>query len=332
MAGLGIAFFVEKSGLGPSDFVRILLDESGGVCVITGAASVGQGVETVVSQICADAIGVGLSDIEVVHGQTDRLESGMGAFASRVTVMTGSAAWLAGRSLRENILSAAGDELDVPPEALDIVDGTIVRSTTGEAVIALSELASALATSGRSDELEAEGSFASAHMNYPYGVHAAAVKVDAETGGVEVERYVIAYDVGRAVNPMLIEGQLVGGCAQGLGGALLEENLFDANGQPLTSTFMDYLMPTLIEMPPVEILLSEDAPSPLNPLGVKGAGEGGTTGVGAAIAAAIDDALGRSGAITRIPATPERIRNAIEQMDVPIQKSQVSVRIAEEVV
>lgn len=331
MVGLGVAFFVEKSGLGPSDFVRILLDESGRVSVITGAASVGQGVETVISQICADEIGVDVEDIDVVHGQTDRLETGMGAFASRVTVMTGTAAFVAAQSLRENLLTAAGGMLDISPGALDIVDATVVRSERGEPLISLPRLASALSSSGRSDELNAEGFFACAHMNYPYGVHAAVVNVDAETGAVEVERYVIAYDVGRAVNPMLIEGQLVGGCAQGLGGALLEENIFDPYGQPLTSTFMDYLLPTGLEMPPVEVLLSEDAPSPLNPLGVKGAGEGGTTGVGAAIAAAIDDALGRSGAITRIPATPERIRNVIKEMDVPILKSQAKESMTEEV-
>ena len=137
--------------------------------------------------------------------------------------------------------------------------------------------------------------------------------IDKETGGVRVEKYLIAYDVGRAVNPMLIEGQLVGGFAQGLGGALSEEFLYDERGEPLSTTFADYLMPTAREVPFVDVLLTEDAPSPRNPLGLKGAGEGGINAVGATIAAAIDDALGRPGAITRLPVTPARLRALIKE-------------------
>ena len=129
-------------------------------------------------------------------------------------------------------------------------------------------------------------------MNYPYGVHIAVTKIDKDTGAVDIERYLVAYDVGKAVNPMLIEGQIVGGCAQGIGGTLLEEFLYDERGEPLSVTFADYLMPTVREMPTVDVLICEDAPSPLNPMGLKGAGEGGANAVGAAIAAAIDDALG----------------------------------------
>ena len=153
----------------------------------------------------------------------------------------------------------------------------------------------------------AEDWFTTSHMNYPYGLHAAVVVLDPDTGHVEIERYVIAYDVGRAINPMLVEGQILGGAAQGLGGALFEDFRYDEAGQPLVTTFMDYLMPTAAEMPEIEILLSEDAPSPLNPLGVKGAGEGGTNACGAVIAAAIDDALGQPGAVTALPVTPEQI-------------------------
>ena len=145
-------------------------------------------------------------------------------------------------------------------------------------------------------------------MVYPYGVHVAAVRVDAETGGVTVERYVIAYDVGKAVNPKLVEGQIAGGFAQGLGGALLEEFLYDENGEALSVTFADYLMPTSREVPALSILITEDAPSPLNPMGLKGAGEGGANPVGAAIASAIDDALSRPGAITALPVTPQRLK------------------------
>jgi CO/xanthine dehydrogenase Mo-binding subunit len=145
-------------------------------------------------------------------------------------------------------------------------------------------------------------------MNYPYGVHVAVAKVDRETGGVTIERYLLAYDVGRAVNPMLIEGQLAGGFAQGVGGALLEEFLYDERGEPLSVNFADYLMPTAREVPALDVLITQDAPSPLNPLGLKGAGEGGVNAVGAAIAAAIDDAVGLPGAITRLPVTPQRLR------------------------
>jgi len=156
--------------------------------------------------------------------------------------------------------------------------------------------------------LVAEHWFKTGHMNYPYGLHAAVAAIDADTGRLEIERYVIAYDIGRAVNPRLVEGQLAGGAAQGLGGALLEEFLYDEIGQPLSASFMDYLLPTAAGMPEVEILLSEDAPSPLNPLGMKGAGEGGTTACGAAVAGAIDDALGLPGAVQSLPVTPERVR------------------------
>jgi CO/xanthine dehydrogenase Mo-binding subunit len=145
-------------------------------------------------------------------------------------------------------------------------------------------------------------------MVYPYGVHVAVVRVDAETGGVAIEKYVMAYDVGRAVNPTLVEGQIAGGLAQGIGGALYEEFVYDEGGEPLSVTFADYLMPTAHEVPPSSILITEDAPSPLNPLGLKGAGEGGTNPVGAAIASAIDDALQRPGAILTLPVTPQRLR------------------------
>ena len=165
----------------------------------------------------------------------------------------------------------------------------------------------------RAPGLSADGWFHTDHMNYPYGVHIAVAKVDRETGGVTIERYLLAYDIGRAVNPMLVEGQLVGGFAQGLGGTLLEEFLYDDQGEPLSVNFADYLMPTAREVPAPEVLITEDAPSPLNPLGLKGAGEGGINAVGAAIAAAIDDAVGIPGAITRLPVTPQRLRDILKR-------------------
>jgi len=301
--GAGLAMFVEKSGLGPFDTVRIEVKPDGAIEVITGVASVGQGVETVIAQICADTLGVHYANVQVIHGQTDRIARGMGAFASRVTVMCGEATRLAATRLRVRVLQAAAELMQTAPDALDIVNGEIVPTGRPGPSMPMAELARTQPTG-----LSAEDTFESTHMVYPYGVHVAAVRVDAETGGVAIERYVIAYDVGRAVNPRLVEGQIAGGLAQGIGGALLEEFRYDENGEPLSVTFADYLMPTAHEVPEFSVLVAEDAPSPLNTLGLKGAGEGGTNPVGAVIASAIDDALQQPGTVTRLPITPQRLR------------------------
>jgi aerobic carbon-monoxide dehydrogenase large subunit len=302
--GAGVAMFVEKSGLGPFDTVKIEIKSDGSVEVVTGVASLGQGVETAIAQICADALGVNYSNIRVIHGQTDRIDKGMGAFASRVTVMCGEATRLAATKLRAELLELAAELMQSKADVLDIVDGQIVRRDFAAGpVLALAEL-----TREHPTPLSAEATFESAHMVYPYGVHIAAVSIDADTGSVTIERYAIAYDIGKAVNPKLVEGQIAGGLAQGIGGALLEEFLYDGNGEPLSVTFADYLMPTAREIPELSILVTEDAPSPLNPLGLKGAGEGGANPVGAAIASAIDDALQRPGAVTRLPVSPQRLK------------------------
>ena len=307
--GCGVAMFVEKSGLGPFDTVRIDFKSDGSVEVVTGVASLGQGVETAVAQICADALGVNYNTIKVIHGQTDRIDKGMGAFASRVTVMCGEATRLAAVKLRAELLEVAAGLMQTKPDVLDIVDEQIIRRDRSSGPsMPLPELARA-----HPGGLSAEATFESAHMVYPYGVHIAAVRIDADTGGVTIERYVIAYDVGKAVNPRLVEGQIAGGLAQGIGGALFEEFLYDESGEPLSVTFADYLMPTAHEIPELSILVTEDAPSPINPLGLKGAGEGGANPVGAAIASAIDDALGRPGAVTRLPISPQRLKAIINQ-------------------
>ncbi|MGA7308673.1 MAG: xanthine dehydrogenase family protein molybdopterin-binding subunit [Pseudolabrys sp.] len=304
--GAGVAMFVEKSGLGPFDTVRVEIKPDGKIEVITGVASIGQGVETVIAQICADTLGVDYANIRVTHGQTDRIARGMGAFASRVTVMCGEATRLAADKLRTRVLEAAAELMQSRADALDIVNGDIVRAHGPGPSMPLAELARTLP-----DGLSAEDTFESTHMVYPYGVHVAAVRVDTDTGNVAIERYVIAYDIGKAVNPKLVEGQIAGGMAQGVGGALLEEFRYDENGEPLSVTFADYLMPTAREVPEISILVSEDAPSPLNPLGLKGAGEGGANPVGAVIASAIDDALQRPGLVTQLPVTPQRLKAAI---------------------
>jgi carbon-monoxide dehydrogenase large subunit/6-hydroxypseudooxynicotine dehydrogenase subunit gamma len=221
--------------------------------------------------------------------------------------MTGEATRIAGTNLRAKIIAAAEGMFDLPAEILDVVDGAVVRNDVRAApVITLAELA-------QRTELVADGEFRSEHMTYPYGAHIAVVKIDRETGGVRVERYFVAYDIGRAVNPMLVEGQIVGGVAQGIGGALYEEFVYDERGEPLSTTFADYLIPTASEIPPVQVLITEDAPSPLNGLGVKGAGEAGINAVGAAIASAIDDALGKPGVVTRLPVTPTRLKELLKQ-------------------
>jgi aerobic carbon-monoxide dehydrogenase large subunit len=310
--GAGVAIFLEKSGLGPRDGARVTVTNAGDVEVVTGSASLGQGVETVMAQICADALGVDYRRVRVVHGQTDRIARGIGAHASRATVMTGSAVHVAAINLRAKAIQTAAGLMGVREEMLDIVEGKVIRKGSADAIAAdLGEVARCAAPDGNG--LTAEGIFESAHMNYPYGVHIAIVKVDRDTGVVAVERYLIAYDVGRAVNPMLVEGQMAGGFVQGLGGALLEEFEYDERGQPLSATFADYLLPTAREAPMAEVIISEDAPSPLNPLGIKGAGEGGVTGVGAAIAGAIDDAIGIPGAITRLPVTPLRLKEILDR-------------------
>jgi carbon-monoxide dehydrogenase large subunit len=322
-AGAGLALFVEKSGLGPFDTARVSVDTSGLVEVVTGTASVGQGIETVVAQICADALGTDYRRVRVVHGRTDRIAFGMGAFASRSTVMTGEATRRAALHVRAKAIEVAAELMQQTVDVLEISDGKVVRKgRAGGPSMTLGEIATALEPAsklrgGRTPGLSAEGWFHTDHMNYPYGVHVAVVQVDRDTGGATVERYLIAYDIGRAVNPMLIEGQLAGGFVQGVGGALLEEFLYDESGEPLCVSLADYLLPTAKEVPSVDVLISEDAPSPLNSLGVKGAGEGGINAAGAALAAAIDDAIGVPGAVTQLPVTPRRLRQFIKRANAP---------------
>jgi aerobic carbon-monoxide dehydrogenase large subunit len=315
--GVGLAMFVEKSGLGPFDMVRASIDTGGTVEIVTGATSVGQGMETVIAQICADALGVDYRRVRVVHGQTDRIAYGMGTFASRVTVMTGEATRIAAAKLRGKVIAAAAGLLQTPGPTLDVIDGMVLRKNAAQGPsISLGDVARALNPGSKlngeaNPGLTAEGLFEQQHMNYPYGIHIAVVRVDRDTGALAVERFFVAYDIGKAVNPMLVDGQIAGGVAQGIGGALFEEFLYDARGEPLCVNFADYLMPTAREIPPIEVMISEDAPSPLNSLGVKGAGEGGANAAGAAIAAAIDDALAQPGAVTELPVTPQRLHDIL---------------------
>jgi len=321
LVGAGIGIFVDKGGLGPADGTRISVDVTGAVELVTGGSNVGQGFITAMAQICADTLGVDYRRVRVVYGQTDRIQYGIGAHASRASVMTGGATHAAALKVRAKALEMAAALLQARADELDIVDGIVVHhdrppGVSGGPSIALGEIARHLAPDSpllgeRDPGLSAEGWFRTSHMTYPYGVQIAVVRVDRDTGQATVERYLVAYDIGRSINPMLVEGQLVGGVVQGLGGALTEEFRYDERGEPLSVTFADYLMPTAREIPPIEVLITEDAPSPLNPLGIKSAGEGGITPVGAVIASAIDEAIGSAGGVTKLPATPQRIKALI---------------------
>ena len=316
--GFGVALFVEKSGLGPQETADVTVSKSGAVHVYCGGTSIGQGIETVLAQIAADTLGVDPGLVSVTTGDTAAQPFGAGSWASRSTVVGGSAVHLAAAAVRKRAIQLAARILEVDIADVEVRDGAVaVRGDPG-ARVSLGEIAQAAAPDSRFVEpgepagLSARRRFEVSHMTYPYGAHAAVVAVDPGTGQVRVLRYLVAYEVGRAVNPMLVEGQLRGGVAQGIGGALFEEFSYDDAGQPQAITFIEYRMPTAAEVPPVDLLVCQDAPSPGNPLGVMGAGEGGVSAAGAAVANAVRDALGLAGGVGQLPLTPPRVRELWE--------------------
>ena len=319
LRGFGLAMFVEKSGLGPQETADVTVSKSGAVHVFSGGTSVGQGIETVLAQITADALGVDPRAVRVIAGDTNAQPFGAGSWASRSTVVGGSAVHQAATAVRQRAVQLAARMLEAAEEDLDLADGSISVRGDPSARLSLAAIAKAAEPASRYLKpgepvgLSARRRFEVARMTYPYGVHVAVVEVDAGTGRVRVLRYLVAYEVGRAINPMLVEGQLRGGVAQGIGGALFEEFSYDDTGQPQASTFIEYRMPTAAEIPQVDVLLSQDAPSPGNPLGVMGAGEGGINAVGAAVANAVRDALGLAGGVGQLPLTPARVRTLLEQ-------------------
>ncbi|MFQ5849612.1 MAG: xanthine dehydrogenase family protein molybdopterin-binding subunit [Candidatus Binatia bacterium] len=316
--GIGLSCFVETSGLGPWEYARVELDSRGKVVVYAGCASLGQGVDTILSQIVADELQVSLDDVRIVHGDTDKVPFGMGSNASRTTVMAGSAAFRAARKVKGKLLQLASAAFEIDPGDLLLAEGRVVARGAPERSLSLADVVrlaapTAALQSGFEPGVSETDFFASDRRPFPYGVHVAVVEVDRATGIVKIQKYLVALDVGRAINPMLVEGQMVGGVAQGIGGALLEEFVYDADGQALSTSFMDYLIPTAMEVPYVDLLLTQDAPSPLNPLGVKGAGEGGIVAVGGALANAVSDALGME--VTQLPMKPEYVRRlALQSM------------------
>jgi carbon-monoxide dehydrogenase large subunit len=317
--GFGLAMFVEKSGLGPQETADVTVSKSGAVHVLSGGTSLGQGIQTVLAQIAADALGADPGVVDVTTGDTAAQPFGAGSWASRSTVVGGSAVHQAATAVRQRAVQLAARMLEAAEEDLEVSGGSVgVRGDPG-ARVTLADIARAAEPAsrylrpGEPAGLSARRRFETAHMTYPYGAHAAVVEVDPGTGQVRVLRYLVAYEVGRAVNPMLVEGQLRGGVAQGLGGSLFEEFSYDEAGQPQAITFIEYRIPTAAEVPRVDVLLSQDCPAPGNPLGVMGAGEGGISAVGAAVANAVRDALGLAGGVGQLPLTPARVCRLAEQ-------------------
>jgi CO/xanthine dehydrogenase Mo-binding subunit len=326
LLGVGIGAFVEKSGLGPWEYARVEVGPEGHVTLYSGGSSVGQGFVTAMAQIVADGLGVTPDQVQVVYGDTDRVPHGLGAFASRLTVVGGSAALGAAHLVRDRVLQVAADLLEAAPEDLELRDGVVYVAGSPSRAVKLAEVAAAHAqflqpgvgAPAAQAALSAEYTFHTEHMTYSGGVHACVVEVDPHSGAVRIDRYAIAYDVGRAVNPMLVAGQLQGGLAQGIGGALLEELVYDDQGQLLSGSLMDYLLPTSLDVPDAQLAIVESAPTPLNPLGVKGAGEGGCTGAGGCVANAVSDALAHLGIeVRRLPLSPGEVSRLIREAKVP---------------
>jgi carbon-monoxide dehydrogenase large subunit len=271
--GVGVSAFTEMGGIGPWEHARIVPLADGRFCVQCGIASLGQGVQTVLAQIAGDQLGVPFDAIEIDHTDTDTVPMGFGAFASRSTVLAGNAIALAAQDLRER----AG------PGALD---------------------AARLAAEG----VVGEGRFEKEAPSFSFGANLSVVELDPDTGAVRVLKHVVAFDVGRTVNPTLLRGQLAGGAAQGIAAALWEELPYDEGAQPLATSFVEYLLPTVVDLPPIDVVVLE-FPSAGNPLGLKGGGEAGVAGAPAAVANAVAEALGEAGArVVELPLSAARVR------------------------
>ena len=335
--GLGIATYVEGTGIGPYEGAHVRIEPSGKVLVATGLTTQGQGHYTTLAQIAAETLGCPPGDVSVITGDTRRFNWGAGTFASRALVTSGNAVGIAARKVREKTLRVAADLLEVSPDDLEIVDGKVrVKGVPGRALTlgAVATVANpiryaygkeaseaalklvrprpgAVLAEGEEPGLEATGYYAPPKATFSSGCHAAIIEVDILTGDITFLEYAVQHDCGRMVNPTIVEGQIQGGVAQGLGGAFYERVAYDPNGQPLAASFMDFLMPTATEVPAIAIVHIE-TPSPLNPLGIKGAGEAGAIPVPALVAEAIDDALSPFGVRVReMPLSPGRLQELI---------------------
>ncbi len=317
--GIGLGCFVKNTGQGPFEAARVVVSGAENIAVYLGITSLGQGHETTMAQICADSLEVPLESFTVFHGSTDAMPFGVGTFGSRGTVMAGNAVHLACQKLRDKALAIASRYLECDATELVFRRGQISRlGAEQQPLLGLDDLVR-LAGPASPYHLEEPGLEVTAYFNsnqltYSYGTHVAHVAVDPETGQVEVLRYVVVEDIGRCINPLLVHGQAIGAAVQGIGATILEELVYDEHGQLLSGTLMDYALPTSTDVPAIDSIILEEAPSPLNPLGVKGAGEGGIAATGAALANAVSHALAPLGIqVTELPLSPDRIRRWIRE-------------------
>ena len=316
--GIGIGFFVEETGLGPYESGRVRVEPSGQVIVFTGACSSGQGHDTVLAQITADELGVEFDDIVVVHGDTDLVATGVGTYASRSAPIGGTAVRHAAGSIKEQAIKIAAEMLEASPQDLELVDGEVRVKGSPASSVSLAQVAGRVAPGQPlpmgvdNYTLDATDIYHPPTNTFSYGCHVATVEVDTETGVVTLIRHVVVNDSGTLINPLLVDGQVQGGVALGIGGALLEEIAYSDDGQPLNANFMDYLVPAIGNMPEM-VVEHMVVPTPLNADGMKGAGEGGAVGAPAAIANAVADALLPLGAkITETPLGPETVYRALQ--------------------
>ena len=299
--GIAVGCFIEGGAAGPKETAKFVIEADGSFTLSVGSSAIGQGLETVFAQIAADALEVPLDKVRVFHGSTNLLREGFGSYHSRAVVMGGSAILSTAETLRTEMRNAAaqrfGCALSDVTMAEDRISGPAGRS------MKFAELAG----------LSADGEFANHHHTYAYGAHAGHVAVDARTGHVELVDYVAVEDVGRIMNPLTLKGQVIGAIVQGLGGTFLEDFVYDANGQLLAGSFADYLLPTASDFPVIRSFLMEEQPSPINPLGAKGAGEGGIIPVGGVIANAVASALSSLDVQPReLPLSPSRLWHLIQ--------------------
>jgi carbon-monoxide dehydrogenase large subunit len=294
--GLGIACFIEGGASGPRESARIAVERDGGVSVYVGSSAVGQGIETILAQIAADALELPLERIRIYHGSTTYVPEGFGSYGSRSTVMGGCAIVLAAQALLDAFRAAAARQFGVAAAELAVMGG-VARTADGRSV-ALNEAGA----------LSADGTFSNQKSTYTYGTAIAHVAVDPKTGHVDVVDYMVVDDVGRIINPLTLHGQVIGAAVQGLGSVFTEEIAYDENGQLLVGSLADYMIPVATDYPQLRAISLEEHPSPNNPLGAKGAGEGGIIPVGGALANAVAAALRPLGAEPRVlPLTPPRI-------------------------
>jgi aerobic carbon-monoxide dehydrogenase large subunit len=315
--GAGAAVFLEKSGLGPYETATVTLARSGRLRVATGGTSLGQGIETVMAQVAADRFGVSADSVDVVLGDTAEIPDGLGSWASRSTVVGGSAVHLAASDVADAVRRAAAKLLEASSDDVRLEAGRAFIAGSPDCSLSLEAIARAVADPKKERGLDglvlsSTRSFSVEHMTYPYGVHLALVEIDSDTGAVRVLKYFVAYEVGRAINPTNVEGQIVGGAVQGIGGALFEEMCYTESGQPLSVSLMDYQLPFASEAPEVGLLISEKSLAATNPLGARGAGEGGLTACAATIASAVGAAIGAPSLPRVVPLTPERVKRLLD--------------------